>query len=167
MRERRPYLKQKPILCFDENFPSNVVAAFCIDYWRPKIKVVTAIDEGHLGRSDRFHCAYCHNNAYTLVTQDLDFNNDRLYPFSNGKMSGIIMVRGDPSGWLGIYGALSQLIPFIWLVPYPKAFLTETKSVVSRDSAVVRGRDAVTKQIKKLHVKPQTTVRQLRQFFTY
>jgi hypothetical protein len=101
------------------------------------------------------------------VTQDLDFNNDRRYPFSNGKMSGIIMVKGDSSDWYGIYSALSKLIHFILLVPYPKGFLTETKCVVSRDGAVVRGRDAENQQIKKLHVGPKTTVRQMQQFFNY
>ena len=57
-RNRVPFLKQKPILYFDENFPVPVLTAF--------------------RRGSRWNCG---RDQYTLVTFDEDFNNDAAYPF--------------------------------------------------------------------------------------
>jgi predicted nuclease of predicted toxin-antitoxin system len=90
MAVKRPFLKQKPRLYFDENLPEEVIRHFCgSSYWKKKIKGVSSTSCGNSGRSDRFYYLYSQRHRYTLVTLDSDFNNDRLYPFTNGEMRGI------------------------------------------------------------------------------
>lgn len=168
MRVRRPYFKQKPKLYFDENFPIEVTRHFCFPYWKKKIKVTSAIQQGYCGRSDRFHHAYCTRHDHTLVTLDLDFNNDRIYPFTHGPMGGIIMIRGSVSEATRIIQTLAQLMDFILSLPLPKLFLGDTKFIAALDGVTIRGRDAATREIKTLRVTTgATTRREICEFFSY
>ncbi len=57
-RQRRPFLKQKPIFYFDENFPVSILTHVREgSRWKKKIKVLSAIDLGNKGKSDEFHFA--------------------------------------------------------------------------------------------------------------
>lgn len=56
MRKRSPFLRQKPILYFDENFSAPVLAGFArASSWRKKVKALSAIGLGNRGMSDSFH----------------------------------------------------------------------------------------------------------------
>jgi hypothetical protein len=74
MRVRLPYLKHKPRLYFDENFPPEISSHFCRPYWKKKLYVTSAAQKRHCGKADIFHHNYCTKLGYTLVTLDLDFN---------------------------------------------------------------------------------------------
>jgi len=166
---KRPYLKQKPRLYFDENFPERVISHFSTHrYWKKKIKAISSITEGNSGRSDRFHYLYSQRHGYTLVTLDYDFNNDCLFPFTNGHMPGIIIVCASSSNVRQIIDVPARLLAFLLMLPLPNAFLTETKFIGTRHGATIRGRDASTREIKCLRVRAgQTTTRDVRQFFSF
>jgi hypothetical protein len=151
-RQRRPYLKQKPILYFDENVPAPFVSHFRKGtWWKKKIKVLGAVDLGNQGRSDDFHFQYCSRLGYTLVSFDTDFNDDTAYPFSNGHMHGVIMLKGAKNN-SDRKSDFSALLSFVLDTPFPKSFLLESKFIISNEGCVMRGRDVKTKQIKSLHI---------------
>jgi predicted nuclease of predicted toxin-antitoxin system len=87
------FIKHKPRLYFDENFPVEAIDHFRSPYWKKRLWITSAGEQGHQGQSDRFHYSYCQRHGYTLVTLDDDFNDDRLYPFTHGKMPGIIIIK--------------------------------------------------------------------------
>lgn len=152
-RKRRPFLKQKPILYFDENFPASVIAHFRKgSRWKKKFKVLSAIDVGNKGKGDEFHFSYCGRNGYTLVTLDGDFNDDTAYPFSNGNMNGVVMVKEGKGNEQHIEGILAGFLHFIETTPFPKSFLSESKFTVSGKGCVMRGRDIQTKEVKSMHI---------------
>jgi len=152
-RKRRPFLKQKPILYFDENFPVRLLNHFRKgSRWKKKIKVLSAIDLGNNGKSDDFHFAYCAQNGYTLVTFDEDFNNDTVYPFGNGTMHGVIMVKESRGNVDKVERLLASFFDFIQTTPYPKLFLMESKFMVSGKGCVMKGRDVKTKEVKSIHI---------------
>ena len=168
MRTKRPYFKQKLRLYFDENFPERVVRHFSASYWNKKIKIITASGTSNLRKSDRFHYRYCLSHGHTLVTLDMDFNNDRLYAFTDGKMSGIIIIRASSSEVWRIIEVLSRLLTFLLTLPFPRAFLLETKIVAGRDGVLMRGRDASTKEVKAIRITPGvTTAGEIREAFSY
>jgi hypothetical protein len=102
------------------------------------------------------------------VTLDYDFNSDRLYPFTNGKMAGIIIIRASSSEVLRVINILSRFLEFTLALPFPKLFLLETKVIAAQLDVIMRGRDAVTKEIKALRVRAGvTTAREIREFFSY
>jgi len=102
------------------------------------------------------------------VTLDLGFNSDKQYPFSHGEMAGIIMIRSSSSEVNHIIDVLSRLLDFLLRLPFPRAFLLESKFVATRDGVVMRGRDASTGEIKSLQVTAGlTTTREIREFFSY
>jgi len=83
-------------------------------------------------------------------------------------MPGIIIVRASSSEIGRIVDMLSRMLEFLILLPFPKAFLLETKLIVGRDGVTMRGRDATTKEIKTLRVTAgATTTREIRHFFSY
>jgi hypothetical protein len=70
-RRRARYLKQKPVLYFDENVPTQVIEHFRkTSRWRKKVKVLSAVDVGNKGQSDEFHFQYCSQRECTLVSFD-------------------------------------------------------------------------------------------------
>jgi hypothetical protein len=93
---------------------------------------------------------------------------DRLYPFTFGRMTGIIIIRAHSSEWTRIIDVLSRLMEFIVSLPFPRAFQLETKCVAACDSVIIRGRDTRTLEVKTLHVVAgRTTHRQIRQFLSF
>jgi predicted nuclease of predicted toxin-antitoxin system len=162
------YLKQKPRLYFDANFPPEVIEHFRSPFWKKRLWLTSAREQGQLGQSDWFHYMYCQRHRYTLVSLDADFNNDRRYPFTHGKMPGIIIVQASSSEVQGTVDGLARLLDFVTKLPLPKSFLGETKCIVARDGVIMRGRDSVTRELKSLHVRAGvTTTRQVRAFFHY
>jgi hypothetical protein len=169
-KKRRPYLKQKPIFYFDENVPASIVNYFRKgSAWKKKIKVLSAVELGNKGQSDESHFQFCSQRGYTLVSFDTDFNDDSSYPFSNGKMPGVVMVKGAKgNAGRSPIGTLSALFDFVLATPFPKSFLTESKFVASGEGCVMRGRDAKTKQIKSLQIEAgKTRMAEVRDCFSY
>ena len=169
MLEKRPFLKHKIALYFDENIPDRVTRHFKIaPAWSRKVKVITAKDLGTVGRSDIFHYNYCLRYKYTLVTLDIDFNNDNRFPFTFGKMPGIIMIKASSADAVRIIDILSRTLDWLTRLPLPRAFLAESKLVAGRDGATMRGRDFVTKEIKAFHVVAGVTrTVEIREFFSF
>jgi hypothetical protein len=152
-RRRQRYLKQKPILYFDENIPATIIDHFRgSSWWKKKIKVLSAVELGNQGQSDDFHFQYCSRLGYTLVSFDIDFNDDAAFPFSNGKMHGVIMLKGTKNSSTYTKNHLSALLDFVLNTPLPKSFLLESKFITSSEGCVMRGRDVKTKEIKSLHI---------------
>lgn len=151
-RRRQPYLKQKPILYFDENIPASFIDHFSkSSWWKKKIKVLSAVDEGNQGQSDDFHFQYCSKSGYTLVSFDTDFNDDAAFPFSNGQLHGVIVLKGAKNN-SDRKTEFARLLGFVLATPFPKDFLRESKFLISNEGCVMRGRDIKTKQIKSLHI---------------
>jgi hypothetical protein len=169
MRSNRPFLKQKLRLYFDENFPVEVIRYFASSsFWRKKLKIVSARGEKNLGQSDFFHYAHCTRKSYTLVTLDSGFNDDRRHPFASGQMAGIIIINVSSSDHPGILLALSHFLEFLLVLPFPKAFMFETKVVAGHDGVIMRGRDVLTREIKSLRViAGETSLVEVRNFFNY
>ena len=168
-KNRRPYLKQKPSLYFDENFPAPVLDHFRKgSRWKKKVKVLSAAELGNKGQSDEFQFAYCMRNGYTLVTFDEDFNDDTAYPFANGNMHGVVVVKDTKRSTDRSKVVLSNLLEFVLTTPFPKAFLLETKFIISGEGCVMRGRDAETKEIKSMQiVAGRTRMSEVRKYFSY
>jgi predicted nuclease of predicted toxin-antitoxin system len=166
---RRPFLKQKPLLYFDENFPEAVVSHFALtSYWKSKVKVTSASERGTIGRPDKFHYTYCQKRKYTLVTLDRDFDNDKEYPFTSGNMPGIIIIRANSSEVRQIIDILGRILTFLMSIPLPRSFLLETKFIAGRDNVQMRGRNAATKEIRSLQVRVGvTTIREICEFFDF
>jgi predicted nuclease of predicted toxin-antitoxin system len=157
-KRRRPFLKQKPILYFDENFPEPILDHFRRgSRWKKKIKVLSAIDLGNKGKSDEFQLAYCARNGYTLVTFDEDFNDDAAYPFGNGTMQGVVIVKERRGNATLIERVLASFIEFALKTPFPKMLLAESKFIISGEGCVMRGRDTRSKEIKSMHIEAGKT----------
>jgi predicted nuclease of predicted toxin-antitoxin system len=169
MLAKRPFLKHKLLLYFDENIPDRVAGHFRIaPAWSKKVKIITARELGTDGQSDKFHYNYCLRHKYTLVTLDLDFNNDKYYPFTSGKMPGIIMVKASSADAARIIDIVSRTLDWLTRLPLPRAFLAESKVIAGRDGATMRGRDFATKEIKSFHVVAGVTrLIEIREFFSF
>jgi predicted nuclease of predicted toxin-antitoxin system len=161
------FVKHKPRLYFDENFPAEAIEHFRSSHWKRRLWITSADEQGHRGQSDRFHYSHCQRHGYTLVTLDDDFNDDRLYPFTHGNMPGVIMIKAKSADVVRIANMLVTLLSFLLRLPFPKAFLTETKFIVAQDGVVMRGRHSVTQRVKTLRVLAGTTTREVRAFFGY
>jgi predicted nuclease of predicted toxin-antitoxin system len=137
-------------------------------YWKKKIKVLSAVEEGSAGQDDGFQFAYCSRNRYVLVTRDMDFNDDKRYPFKFGENAGIILVRATRSEVQRVIRSLVAFLDFALQLPFPKAFIAESKFILSPEGYVMRGRDAQTKEVKSLRtVAGQTKTSEVREYFSY
>ena len=91
MRPKRAYLRQKPTLYFDENFPQQVIdAAKLSGPLRNSFKLLSVFDFNNQGRDDQFQLGFCKSRGFVLVTLDKDFMDDRRYPIQN--LPGMIVV---------------------------------------------------------------------------
>jgi predicted nuclease of predicted toxin-antitoxin system len=163
---KRPYFRQKPILYFDENFPGTVVASLKEN---PKIsncfKIRSVYDFGHETKDDDFQYEFAKRSGFVLVTLDRGFLNDRRYPIQ--KIPGIIVVAASSNQTSRIARSLSMLASFLALVPFPKAFIGDSKFQVSLEGCVMRGRDAKTREIKTLTITLGHTLSEVAQHFHY
>jgi len=151
-KKKNPYLKQKLLLYCDENIPHDLIEVLKSDnYWRKKCKIYSAFDEGNINKDDNFHFEYCKNKGMTLVTLDKHFMDDRKYPFS--KIPGIIRIVAKKNDSETILGNLWTLIEFLTFFPLPKQFIGDSKFEVSSKGCMIRGRDALTRQIKTMNVR--------------
>jgi hypothetical protein len=99
---------------------------------RPEVAPAPSARElGLGGRSDRFQYEYCLRYNYALETLDLDidFDNDKVYPFTFGRMPGIIMIKASSDDVSRIIDILSRALSFVTYLPLPRVFLAETKFV--------------------------------------
>lgn len=146
-RPRRPYLNHKINLYFDENFPRVVIDELkCSTRWRSKCRFFSVYDFGNENKDDTFQFGFCKQKGYTLVTLDDDFFNDTLYPF-NG-FPGIVKIVTRGNDLDSIRYCLDVMLDFLTKFPFPKFFLIDTKLKISQEGAMIRGRDAKTKEIK-------------------
>jgi predicted nuclease of predicted toxin-antitoxin system len=110
-KPKLPFTKQKLFLYFDENCPALAIDHFKrSSYWKKKIKALSAIELGNKGRNDKFHFDYCNRNGYILVSLDNDFADDTRYPFSFGKMAGVIIVKASKGDLRRFMVVLSRLL---------------------------------------------------------
>ena len=167
-KPKLPYTKQKLVLYFDENFPALAIDHFrTSSYWRKKIKIVSATESGNKGRDDKFHFNYCVRNAYILVSLDNDFCDDERYPFSFGRMPGLIIVKASRGDLRRIMVVLSRVLTFIHYFLFPKDLLRETKFICSEEGVVMRGRVIGSREISSLYIGPRTNVQVVREHFNY
>ncbi len=144
---KRPYLKQKLNLYFDENFPKEIVESLKSDKgWKRKCRVYSVYDFGNENRDDAFQFAFCKDKGYTLVTLDDDFWNDTTYPF--GSIPGVIRVVADGRDLDKIKTCLNVLLSFLINLPLPKYFIGDTKFQVSEERCIIKGKDAQTGEVK-------------------
>jgi predicted nuclease of predicted toxin-antitoxin system len=169
MRSKRPFLKHKFSLYFDENIPDRVVRYFRSGpSWWKKVKITSARELGLGGRSDSFHYDYCQRHKHTLVTRDLDFDNDKIFPFTFGRMPGIIMIKASSDDVARIIDILGRALTFVTWLPLPRAFLAETNLWPAVDGVTMRGPDSETHEIKSLHaIAGVTLTREIREFFSF
>jgi predicted nuclease of predicted toxin-antitoxin system len=157
-RAKRPFLKQKLTLYFDENFPSAVTSHFrSRSYWRKKVKILSAAEEGKLGQDDGSQFGFCSRNGYILVTRDSDFCDDKQYPFGFGQNPGIVIVRATRSEVHQIISSLSAFLDFVLQLPFPRSFVAEAKFILSGEGCIMRGRDGQTREIKSLYIEAGKT----------
>ncbi|MGA7323301.1 MAG: DUF5615 family PIN-like protein [Rhodomicrobium sp.] len=168
MRQRRPFLKQRPTLYFDENIPAATIAYFKgATRWRSRFKFVSALELGHMGRADRHHFHFCQKRQFTLVSLDSDFEDDRDFPFM-GRMAGVIIVKASKGTPDAVRCALEQVLSFLIQVPFPKGFLIHTKLICSAEGCEIRGRDLDNKELRRIYAAAgSTTIREVLETFNY
>ena len=166
-KARRPYLRQKIDLYFDENFPREVIDELkCAKRWTRKCRFYSVYDFGNGNKDDTFQFGFCKEKGFTLITLDDDFFNDTVYPF-NG-FPGIIKIVTKGNNLESIRYCLNIMLSFLIIFPFPKYFLNDTKLRVSQEGGMIRGRDAQTKEIKTCSlVFGETTVGDLLREFHY
>jgi Domain of unknown function (DUF5615) len=169
MPRRRPFLKHKLRLYFDENCPEAVIDHFLRNRrWKKRVSVTSATMRNNIGRDDHFHFTYCLRNGYALVTLDRGFVNDTAHPFQNGSMRGIIVIRASSADIRQIVDILSGLLSLLTSLPLPKVFASEAKFVAGRDTVLMRGRDLETKEIKEMQVVVgRTEIGEILAFFSF
>ncbi len=75
-KARRPYLRQKIDLYFDENFPREVIDELKrAKHWTRKCRFYSVYDFGNGNKDDAFQFGFCKKKRFTLVTLDDDFFN--------------------------------------------------------------------------------------------
>lgn len=148
---RRPYLKHKMRLFFDENIPVSLVNRLKTNnFWKEKCRLISSSDQNFEGRDDNFIFNYCKNNFHSIVTLDKGFMNDRKYPF--GKMPGIILVVAKKNEVNKIENVLTFLLQFLSTVYLPRIFLGDTKIQASENYALFKGKDYISGKIKSIKI---------------
>jgi len=163
---KRPYLRQKINLYFDENFPIEIIEEFPKDRrFRKRIKISSAYELKQIHQSDDFHFTFCKQKGYVLVTLDADFMDDNKYPFSH--IPGIIRIVANKNEISTIRGCLAMLLDFLPYFPRPKQFMGDSKFQVSLEGCVMRGRDTSSGEIKTVTIKHGDTVNEIGRKFSY
>jgi predicted nuclease of predicted toxin-antitoxin system len=166
MPRKTAYLRQKPILCFDENFPQQIIdAAKSGGPLRNSFKLLSVFDFNNQGRDDQFQLGFCKAKDFVLVTLDKDFMDDRRFPIQN--LPGIIVVAAAKNQPAEILACLTTLARFISFFPRPKGFMGDCKFQVSSGGCIIRGRNARTRVIKTVVVKPGDRVNQIAREFGF
>jgi predicted nuclease of predicted toxin-antitoxin system len=156
MRHRKlPYAGQKLHLYADENLPLPLIEALRSDSrWRRKVSIRTASEAGNANRDDAFHFEYCRSEGLILVTLDTDFWDDRAFPLGD-RLPAIIII--DARSGDDIAGNLEAILSFLTAIPFPNDVAGDSKFKVSNEGAVMRGRDAHTREIKTIRLIPGET----------
>jgi hypothetical protein len=90
-RQKPVYLRQKPILYFDENFPQPIVEPVRESRQvRKYFELLSVYDFDNQRKDDEFQLAFCKVRGFVLVTLDKDFMDDRKYPIQ--KLPGIVVI---------------------------------------------------------------------------
>ncbi len=165
-KKKNPYLKQKLKLYFDENFPKEIIDVLKEHtYWKKKCKVCSAYEAGLISKDDEVHYEYCKKSKLTLVTLDKHFMDDSKYPISN--IPGVIRVSAKNNDSADILKTLKVLLDFLTSFPLPRAFIGDSKIEVGPDGCIIKGRDALSREIKTMKVKPGDTIDQVRDVFHF
>jgi predicted nuclease of predicted toxin-antitoxin system len=165
-RNKRPYLRQKPILYFDQNFPRPIIQALRADKRFRKIyKICSVYDLGNEHKDDKFQYDFCKRKGFVLVTLDHDFMDDKKYPIQ--RIPGIILIVLGRKQLSKIKICLGILTDFLSRVPLPKAFMGDGKFQMSLEGCVLRARDAETREIKTMTIQPGDTIYKVGKKFNY
>ncbi|MGD0799172.1 MAG: DUF5615 family PIN-like protein [Acidobacteriaceae bacterium] len=163
-RKKNTYLRQKPILYFDENFPRPIFELIKeSSRIRKHFKLHSVYDFGNQGKDDDPQLKFCKTRRFVLVTLDRDFMDDRIYPIQ--KLPGIVVIVAGKNQATKIVQCLLAFTEFLTFVPFPKGFLFDSKFQVSLQGCLARGRDVTTREIKTIVIAPGDQVgKVLRQF---
>jgi len=139
-RQKPVYLRQKPILYFDQNFPQPIVEPVRESRQvRKYFKLLSVYDFDNQRKDDEFQLAFCKVRGFVLVTLDKDFMDDRKYPIQ--KLPGIVVIAAPKNQGTKIVQCLLTFTEFLTYVPFPKRFLFDCKFQVSLNGCLARGRD--------------------------
>lgn len=163
-RQKNTYLRQKPILYFDENFPRTIVELVRESgRIRKHFKLLSVYDFENQGKDDDFQLKFCKVRGFVLVTLDKDVMDDRQYPIQ--KLPGIVVIVTGKNQATKIVQCLLTFTEFLTFVPFPKGFLFDCKFQVSLQGCLARGRDVKTRAVKTIVIAPGDRVgKVLRQF---
>ena len=160
------YFRHKIPLYFDEHIPGNVVLALReVKRWKKKCRILSVTNCGQSGRDDRHQFEYCRKKDYVLVTRDRGFLDDRRFPLI--RCPGIIVLTQTDDEAARMLSALDQFLSFMCEMPFPKGFLGDSKFQLSVDSCIMRGRDAKTREIKAVKIRPGSSLREVAAQFNY
>jgi predicted nuclease of predicted toxin-antitoxin system len=164
-RQRIPYTQKKLRLYADENVPTAVVEAIRSDpSWRRKVTIETAQEAGNANRDDDFHFQHCRKHGLVLVTLDDDFMDDRRFPFGDHQ-PGIITIVGRSHD--DLTRNLWSILDFITGMRFPEDFAGDAKFRVSNAGALMRGRDAETREIKTMRLVHGTSAEDVANHFGF
>jgi len=130
-----------------------------------KCKIHSVFDFNFEKREDKFIFNFCRNKSFVLVTLDKDYMDDHKYPF-NG-IPGIIYIISGKNDKTNILICLGKIIEFLWLIPYPKIFIGDSKFQVSRSQILMKGRDCLTRDIKKCRIQGKDSILSIMKKFNY
>lgn len=88
--------------------------------------------------------------------------------FRYGENAGIIIIKATRSDIGKMVQSLNAVLRFVLAMPFPKAFVKETKFIISGEGCVMRGRDGQTREVKNLFIEAgKTTVGEVRTYFSW
>jgi hypothetical protein len=153
------FTKHKIRLYFDENFPVEAVEHFRSSYWKKRLWRPAPTSRVTAGSPTGFitHIASGVGTRWSRSTTILTTTGSIL----------LIMVKAKSTDVVRVANMLVALLSFLLRMPFPRAFLTETKFIAAQDGAVMRGRHSVTRQVKSFRVLAKTTTGEVRAFFGY
>ena len=164
-RQRIPHTQKKLRLYADENVPAAVVEAIRSNpSWRRKVTIETAQEAGNANRDDDLHFQHWRRQGLILVTLDDDFMADRRFPFGDHQPGIITVVGRSPDD---VLGNLVAILDFITGMRFPEDFAGDSKFPVSNEGAVMRGRDAETREIKTMRLVQGTSAADVAKHFGF
>lgn len=91
--------------------------------------------------------------------------DDSQYPFS--KIPGIIRAIAKKNDHVTILSNLMSLLTFLSFFPFPRGFMSDMKIETRSNGCLIRGRHAITREIKTLFIRAGDQVNKVRKGFGF